>query len=274
MKFFLIVAKGKKQGLAIPIEFDLFLIGSGSMCQLRAVHERLGEQHCALIQRDRKAFVCDLDSGGVTLVNEQEIPAGVEWPLHGGDRLDVGPLHFLVQFHEKDLSKRDLEEWAHSCLDQSVTRKVSGADRYESVTGSAHDDSAAAAASLILDHLTSKNGVVRGRFRFSWESGCTVVRLNDVYLVEEAELGMLAKELRDNLKAPNSKILLDMKHVRRLSSSAAEMFGKLQTWLHSHGSRFAMCRLRPEMEDLLHSFPDTKNIRCFDDKPTALKSTW
>ena len=34
MKFFLIVAKGKKQGMPIPVEIDLFLIGSGPVCQL------------------------------------------------------------------------------------------------------------------------------------------------------------------------------------------------------------------------------------------------
>ena len=54
MKFFLIVAKGKKQGMPIPVEVDLFLIGSGPMCQLRAVHDKIGEQHCALVIRDRK----------------------------------------------------------------------------------------------------------------------------------------------------------------------------------------------------------------------------
>ena len=35
MKFYLIVAKGSKQGLPIPITVDLFLIGSDKMCQLR-----------------------------------------------------------------------------------------------------------------------------------------------------------------------------------------------------------------------------------------------
>ena len=45
MKFFLIVAKGKKAGLPIPIEIDLFLIGSAEECQLRAVHDDIGEQH-------------------------------------------------------------------------------------------------------------------------------------------------------------------------------------------------------------------------------------
>src|SRR5690349_20370906 len=112
MKVYLIVAKGKKQGLPIPIDFDLFLIGSGPMCQLRAIHESMGEQHCALLRRERKVFICDLDSGGSTFVNGEEIPPSQEWPLHADDIIDVGPLRFMVQFNERALSKRDLEEWA------------------------------------------------------------------------------------------------------------------------------------------------------------------
>ena len=57
MKFYLIVAKGKKQGMPIPVEIDLFLIGSGPVCQLRAVHDDIGDQHCAVVTRGRKVFV-------------------------------------------------------------------------------------------------------------------------------------------------------------------------------------------------------------------------
>src|SRR5947209_6413442 len=47
MKFYLIVAKGSKQGLPIPITVDLFLIGSDKMCQLRK--RSLGPKHCAFV---------------------------------------------------------------------------------------------------------------------------------------------------------------------------------------------------------------------------------
>ena len=36
MKLFLIVAKGKHQGMPIPFKIDLFLIGSDKMCQMRS----------------------------------------------------------------------------------------------------------------------------------------------------------------------------------------------------------------------------------------------
>jgi anti-anti-sigma regulatory factor len=274
MKVYLIVAKGKKQGMPIPIEFDLFVIGSGSECQLRAVHDCIGEQHCAIVQRDRKVFICDLDSGGATIVNGEEIPHSEEWPIHAGDRIDVGPLHFMVQYHERNMSKRDLEEWALKCLDVDGSRKITAMDKLEAASAHHAVDDASSAASAILDQMSAKSGIVKGRLRISRESGVTIVRINDPYLVDDAELSLVKKELFDNLNRPNLKILLDLKHVHRLSSSGAEMFGELQRWLRPHGSRLALCRLRTEMQDLMKSFPSTSNIPLYNDKPVALSANW
>src|SRR5437588_9215846 len=106
MKFLLIVAKGSKRGTVIPINVDLFLIGSDRMCQLRK--DKLGTKHCALMMRENKVFICDMDSGQATLVNGSVMSPGAEWPLHAGDRIAVGSLEFLVQFEEEGLSGKDL----------------------------------------------------------------------------------------------------------------------------------------------------------------------
>src|SRR4051794_37083540 len=160
MKVYLIVARGKRKGLPIPIEFDLFLIGSSPVCQLRAEHESIGDQHCALVCRDRKVFICDLDSGGSTFVNREEIPPGVEIPLHAGDQIDIGPLEFIVQYHERQMHKSDLEDWAQRCLDGHGTNRIDAKHRFESLVGGDNPDDAAHAASAILDHLAAHNGVV------------------------------------------------------------------------------------------------------------------
>src|SRR5262249_41637360 len=118
VKFYLIVAKGRHQGMPIPIEIDLFLLGSDGVCQLRSALAGIGPQHCALVNRGRKVFVRDLGSGEPTCGNFEEMPQNAEWPLHAGDRLAVGPLEFMIQFREKPLSQCDLEEWALKCLDQ------------------------------------------------------------------------------------------------------------------------------------------------------------
>jgi anti-anti-sigma regulatory factor len=275
VKFYLIVAKGKKQGMPIPIEADLFLIGSAKECQLRAVHDQIGEQHCALAMRDRKVFIRDLGSGEPTLLNDDVIPSSEEWPLHAGDLIEVGPLRFMIQYHEKALSKRDLEEWALKCLDLDSTRKITAMDRLDAATTAVGDtEDASSIAAAIIDRMSVQRGIVKGRLRISREAGITIVRINDVYLVDEAELALIKKELHDNLNRPNLKIVLDLKNVRRMSSAAADMLGELKTWLRAFGSRLALCRLRPDMKEMLEAFPATQGTPIFPDKPSALVGRW
>lgn len=274
MKFYLIVAKGKKQGMPIPVEIDLFLIGSGPVCQLRASHDTIGEQHCAIVTRGRKVFVSDLDSGHPTFVNGEVLTPAVEWPLHSGDVLEIGPLKFVVQYREKSLSQRDLEEWALSCLDQHTERRKElgrgGSDEFHSEKFEA----AASAAAAILDGLNAQRGEIKGRLRISRDGPITIVRINDVYLVEDAELALMKHELYEHLDTPNLRVLIDMKNVKRMSSQAAEMFAALRTWLRPKGSRMAMCRLRPEFEQMFRVYPVTHDMQVFAEKPKALAAKW
>lgn len=276
MKFYLIVAKGKKQGMPIPVEIDLFLVGSGPVCQLRAAYDKIGEQHCALVTRGRKVFVSDLDSGQPTFVNGELLTPGVEWPLHAGDVLEIGPLKFMVQYREKALSQRDLEEWALSCLDQNSERKrdfargQGGGDDFHSE----QYEAAASAAAAILDGLNAQRGEVKGRLRVSREGPITIVRVNHVYLVEEAELALISHELHEHLDHQHLRVLIDMKNVKRMSSGAAEMFAHLRSWLGPKGSRMAFCRLRPEFEGMLRSYPVTHDLQIYSEKPKALAAKW
>ena len=86
-----------------------------------ASEQEAAPKHCAVVTRDRKVFIQDMDSGSPTLVNDSLLPPGEQWPLHAGDVIAFGKLQFMVQYREKPLSQRDLEEWAARCLD--VTRR-------------------------------------------------------------------------------------------------------------------------------------------------------
>ena len=275
MKFVLIVAKGKRTGMPIPIEIDLFVIGSAQECQLRADHHRIGEQHCALVSRDRKVFVRDLGSGQPTVINGDLLPPSEEWPLHVGDRIAVGPLEFLIQFHEKQLSQRDMEEWALKCLDSAPDKRKTLFDELdEAINAKYHINDASDAADAILKRLGAQKGIVKGRLRISREEGVTILRINDVYLVDEAELSLLKKELHENLDHPNLRVLLDFKHVRRMTSHAAEMFAGLVAWMRPHGSTLAICRLKSEFQQMMVNMPGLERIRYFHDKQVALDARW
>src|SRR5262249_31476707 len=152
MKLYLIVAKGKHQGMPILIKVDLFLMGSEKICQLRSALPGILPQHCAVVTRGNRVFVRNLGDGK-TAVNGQPVPAGADWRRQKAYRLVVGPLEFLVQFHEKHLAQRDAESWAQRSLNLTAER-----DRREGIEEIEPDeafaagpaDSAAAAAAAIL----------------------------------------------------------------------------------------------------------------------------
>jgi len=266
MKFYLIVAKGSKVGLPIPIHIDLFLIGSEKMCQLRA--RSLGAKHCAFVTRDKKVFVRDFNSGQPTLVNGTVVAPNTECPLHAGDRIAIGPLEFMIQLREKPLSQRDLEEWAAHCLDEQVHRNV--LDEEEETHKAAN---AAEAASQLINKLNVMKGMVKGRLRIGRERGVVTVRFNDTILVEEAEISHIKHELCENLNRPNLRVLLDLKNIRRLSSNSVTMLNEFHRWLAPFGSSMAICRVRRSLREAVGSFLDS-SIPVFPDKPSAIAARW
>jgi pSer/pThr/pTyr-binding forkhead associated (FHA) protein len=96
MKLSLVVlTAGKQEGKVLPIALSQFVIGRDPQCQLRPASPLISKRHCALIQREGKAFVRDFDSTNGTFLNDKPVKGEVE--LHHDDRLKVGPLTFQVK---------------------------------------------------------------------------------------------------------------------------------------------------------------------------------
>jgi pSer/pThr/pTyr-binding forkhead associated (FHA) protein len=276
MKVFLIVAKGKHQGMPIPITVDLFTIGAANECQLRSNLPGLGRQQCAVVRRENKIFLRDLGSGEPTMVNGSLVPPGGEWPLHKGDRIEVGPFEFMLQFNELNLSKKDLEEWALRSLDQNVEREGEKELMDDEALGFVAPKAlkAAHAAASILDKLNEQRGIVKGRLRIGREGDVTFIRINDSFLVEEAEIALIKKELADNLNKPNLRVLLDFKNVKRMSTIAVMMIDEVYSWLKPWGSSLALCRIRPEVQGIMKELTMRNRIPVFGDKFSGLNSRW
>jgi anti-anti-sigma regulatory factor len=269
MKFYLIVARGKQKGFPIPITIDLFMIGSSEMCQLRSQQPGIGAEHCALVTRERKVFLRDLNSGEPTTLNGTLVPPGEECPVHAGDRLEVGPLEFMIQFREKPLSQKDLEEWAAKCLDVTLEQELfdEDADDFHQQT------TAASAAASIIDQLQARRGLVMGRLRIGRDQGVTTVRFNDAQLVDESEVALVKKELCQYLGKANLRVLLDFKNVRRMSTAGVQMIGDFYTWLKPWGSTMALCRVREDLKAILRTL-DLAKIPLFKDKHEAIGARW
>jgi pSer/pThr/pTyr-binding forkhead associated (FHA) protein len=269
--YYLIIANGKHRGTPIRITDDLFMIGNDSICQLQPKLPETGGRHCALVTRDAKVFVRDMNSGFPTMLKGEVISPGEEWPAHAGDPIEVGALQLMIQYREKPLSGRDLEEWAASCLDVSADRELfdEDADAFHKAT------TAAQAAAVLIDRLQKQRGLVKGRLRIGIQSGITMVRFNDRHLVDEGEIAMIRKELCDNLARNNLRVLLDCKNVARMSSGALKMLDEFRAWLGPWGSSLALCRIRSDLLQTMRSVaPGLAVVPVYADKRAGLEARW
>ena len=94
MKWALMVDRGERKGMIIPIQKSPFLIGRSDECQLRAANPYVSNRHCELLTEDDKFVVRDCNSTNGTFINSQRVDGQVE--LHEGDCLKVASLDFLV----------------------------------------------------------------------------------------------------------------------------------------------------------------------------------
>lgn len=95
MKLSLVVlTPGANQGKVLEIKLSQFVVGRDPQCQLRPASPMISKRHCAILQREGKAFVRDFDSTNGTFVNNEQIKGEIE--VHNGDQLKMGPLLFTV----------------------------------------------------------------------------------------------------------------------------------------------------------------------------------
>jgi len=95
MKLSLVVlTPGPNQGKVLEIKLSQFVVGRDPQCNLRPASPMISKRHCAILQREAKAFVRDFDSTNGTFVNNEQVKGEVE--LNNGDQLKIGPLLFTV----------------------------------------------------------------------------------------------------------------------------------------------------------------------------------
>ena len=97
MAYVLKSARGKKQGLAIPIRTKVFLIGSSAKSQIRSRKAGVGRRHCALFLRKKQLYLQDLESGHPTRVNGLTVTPGARLVLKMGDSVAMGPMEFIIE---------------------------------------------------------------------------------------------------------------------------------------------------------------------------------
>jgi predicted component of type VI protein secretion system len=108
----LVLEKGKSRARLVHLRSEETIIGRRHDCDLRILSSQVSRRHCLLSIHDGYLTVEDLDSVNGTLVNGKRV-AGKQ-PLRPGDRLEVGPLRFTVEYEitQDALDRLEKEEAA------------------------------------------------------------------------------------------------------------------------------------------------------------------
>jgi anti-anti-sigma regulatory factor len=168
-----------------------------------------------------------------------------------------------------------LEEWALKTLDEDTGPKVSALEELTLASrGPTASDNAASAAGALISAMSVQKGVIRGRLRIMQEGNVTIIKVQDNFLVEPSELAHIKKELYENLDVPNLRVLLDLKNILRMSSSAANMLADFTDWLRKRGSTLAICRLKSELSAVVADLTDIFQVKLYPTKDEALEAKW
>lgn len=96
------IVQGRPHGQQLCFSRGEYLFGRGAECHVRPNSEWVSRQHCLLRVTADAAWIRDLGSRNGTLINGARLVS--EHSLRPGDRVEVGPLVFEVQFEGDSIS--------------------------------------------------------------------------------------------------------------------------------------------------------------------------
>ena len=92
-------ARGGNQKV-FPLPSHVTVIGRRRNCDLRIPLESVSRRHCQLNYEDATLKLRDLGSRNGTFLNGQKL-SDDEQPLQAGDRIQIGPIEFILQIDGK-----------------------------------------------------------------------------------------------------------------------------------------------------------------------------
>jgi len=92
----LVVRKGASGKRTMRLKSEETIVGRRRDCDLRIRSSEVSRRHCLLSFQDGVLHVEDLDSVNGTYLNGVRVSG--RQPVRPGDRLDIGPIQFLVEY--------------------------------------------------------------------------------------------------------------------------------------------------------------------------------
>ena len=96
MEVRLVVEKGSSRTRMVRLPCEETIVGRRQDCDLRIPSAEVSRRHCVLSIQGDILTVEDLDSINGTFINGQRLVG--KQMLHPGDRLEIGPVRFVVEY--------------------------------------------------------------------------------------------------------------------------------------------------------------------------------
>jgi pSer/pThr/pTyr-binding forkhead associated (FHA) protein len=119
------VLSGNHSNREVSVSTEVFLIGRGEQCQLRPKSESVSRRHCAIVVKEGRVYIQDLNSRNGTFVNGKRLPPDKAKSIKDGDKLTVGKLDFelMVDFGLGGTKKPEVRD-----VSDAVERVVATSD--------------------------------------------------------------------------------------------------------------------------------------------------
>lgn len=270
MQVKLVFQSGPRSGEEVSVDHFPFYIGRAADCALRLDQDLVAERHCRLTIQGDRIKAEDLDSPHGTVVNHQLVTTA---ELHDGDRLRIGPVRFMISIitglsrsanpAPPQVRGEDLPPLAHG-----------GIGFMDSVP----DSPATQIARALLDQMTHKkvHGKEYVHLRLGEADGITLVELvaKGKAFVEYEEISRLESELSALIIDGHERLVVNLKNIDRLSSSAISALLELHRLAMSRGGRLKLCKARPLVAEMLRAVGAHKRLEMFQDEWHAVSSEW
>lgn len=259
----LVVASGRHQGSVIPVRGERFLIGRAPECRLRARSLLLSRTHAAIERQGERVVLRDLGSRNGTNVNGRILRGGSA-ALVNGDRVTIGPLHFIVEIGMKDSGPTALEDLVVSWIaddGESNQAPDAGAQTQECEAIGAVGE--------------SEEQLEENRIKFEVIQNVLVVKPTARRLDDDEALDQLRSGLAElSQRALPRRVVLDFDCVTHISSRCVGILLAHFLRLDRDGGAIRLCQLHARVLSVLEHFRLPVLLEAYSSVDEAVITSW
>lgn len=272
-----LIQLGEYGNIEHPISSKECVIGREPSCHVRPDHGKVSNRHCRLYWQGLRLMVEDLNSASGTSVNGVEVEGGPA-ELRDFDLLRAGPVTYLVLLTQtpEEMASRT-REW----VAEELRRRSGGAKgpSDSNVVSPAMETARAILGKLVEEDTharsqTSSSTKGKHGLDVSSERGVAVAQVLDRSLIDENEIGLLARSLEQLIETGHNRIALNLGNVEHCSSQALSTLLKAHERCRASGGLLKVCSPRPQVAELFKMTNLQKHIEIFPDALPALESVW